>query len=543
LKRFTFALSLLLLFACEHQAVKVARLPELEKADHFFDLQKDSAFYYYNKVATTAKDSLSIARGYNGMAEVQSDAGDFFGSQESLLASLQYLREDQPAHASTFLANYNELGLNSFALKRYPDAIKYAEDALRFTQDPRTGNIVLNNLANAYQKQGDYVRALGIYDRILSGMPAKGIEYARALSNRARTQWLQNPAYRAAPDLLKALGIRLQAKDEWGLNASYLHLADYYIRTRPDSALYYGRLHYQVATRIHSPDDRLEALEKLITLVPVQEVKPFFAIYGRLNDSLQTARAAARNQFALIRYDAEKSKAESLRLRYQVVRQWVMLAGALLLLVGSVFWYRKRKRRLQEQAEQVIRENKLRMYQKVHDVVANGIYQVMSEIEYREGLDKEEVLDKMEVLYDRSRDISYGDEDWVVSGKPFDEDLADLLSSFGSENTRVLLIGSGPVLWEGVAERARQELRVVLQELMVNMRKHSKASSVRLHFKRLEEGVQVVYSDDGIGLKGTKRGHGLNNTETRIRGIGGTVSFAPNRDQGLRIEILVPFNP
>ncbi|WP_448698119.1 ATP-binding protein [Mucilaginibacter sp. AW1-3] len=539
MKRSLLLITLWSLAACRHEPAKVVLLPELQKADHFFDLQKDSAFYYYNKAATTAKDSLQIAKGYNGMAEIQSDAGDYFGSQESLLTSLRYLKEDEPAHASTFLADYNELGLNSFALKRYPDAITYANEALRFVQDARTRGIVLNNQANAYQKKGDYDHALTIYNSILTGSTPAGKEYARALSNRARTQWLQNSAYRAAPDLLRALAIRQKAQDFWGMNASYLHLADYYTLSHPDSALYYARLRYQTAEHIQSPDDRLEALEKLITLVPVQEVKPYFALYGRLNDSLQTARAAARNQFALIRYDAEKSKAEGLRLRYRVFIQSLLLAALAAALIGGFIWYLKRKKRLQIEAQNAIRENKLRTYKKVHDVVANGIYRVMSEIEH-EQLGKEELLDKMELLYDQSRDLSY--ERKVPAGS-FDREVTELLSTFGRENRRVLLTGNEPAFWSGVPETVFSELCSVLQELMINMDKHSRAASVLVRFKRTEATLQIDYSDNGTGLPaGWQKGNGLSSTETRIQALGGSLSFAVNGNKGLRIELSVPIN-
>lgn len=518
----------------------MATLPELEKADHFFDLQKDSAFYYYNKVAGTSKDSLQIARGYNGMAEVQADAGDYFGSQESLVTSLRYLHKGEATHAPTFLADYNELGMNSFALKRYPEAVDYYNEALRFAAEPRSRAIVLNNQANAYQKQGDYQRALQIYQNSLAGMKPMGVEYARALSNRARTRWLQDPAYPAAPELLKALAMRKKVNDFWGQNASYLHLADYYMRTRPDSALYYARLHYRVATRIQSPDDRLEALGKLIPLVPVQEVKPYFAIYGRLNDSLQTARAAARNQFALIRYDAEKSKAEGLRLKYRVFVQSLLLAAAVLIMISGLIMYKKRKKRLQIEAQNAIQESKLRTFKKIHDVVANGIYRVMSQIEHRENLDRKALLDEIEVLYDQSRDLSY-DREVPAGDGSFDQEITGLLSGFGTGDTRILLTGNEPAFWAGLPESARLELRFVLQEFMVNMRKHSRATAVLVRFKRSGHLLKIEYADNGIGLPPDwHRGNGLSSTETRIQALGGTLSFAPNGDQGLIISLSVP---
>jgi hypothetical protein len=40
-------------------------------------------------------------------------------------------------------------------------------------------------------------------------------------------------------------------------------------------------------------------------------------------------------------------------------------------------------------------------------MLANGIYQVMTKIENQENFDKEEALDELEFVYEKSRDISY----------------------------------------------------------------------------------------------------------------------------------------
>ena len=78
--------SLLLLFivalltGCkEPRKVKPSRLhPDFEKAMNLLKIRKDSAFYYFNKVATSPGDSLQIAKAYANMAILLSDAADPF---------------------------------------------------------------------------------------------------------------------------------------------------------------------------------------------------------------------------------------------------------------------------------------------------------------------------------------------------------------------------------------------------------------------------------------------------------------------------------
>ncbi|MDN5289035.1 MAG: histidine kinase [Mucilaginibacter sp.] len=553
MKKLLFLLPVLMLglFSCQTKTspghlVKVA---DYRKAESFLYRQNDSAYYYFNKVVASSRDSLQIAMAYNNMAVIQSDAGDYFGSQESLSMSLRFLDEKKEKDQACLSSDYNELGLTSINLKNYEAAIPFYELAIKFSRNEAFKLIFLNNKALALEKKGSYVSALKLY-RVIISQTKNEKEYARTLSNMARTQWLYHPDYNAAPELLKALRIRQKENDFWGQNASYAHLADYYTRKRPDSAFSYASQMYTVARRLSSPDDQLEALQKLIRLGPPQFTKSYFDRYQQLNDSVQTSRNAAKNQFAFIRYDVEKGKADNLKLqrdntekRYQIARQRVFLFGTLFLLVTgtviSVIWYRKRKQRLDLEAQNKIRESQLKTSKKVHDVVANGLYRMMTEIDNQEGIDKTRLLDRIEDMYEKSRDISY--EQPELPALDFGEKLGSLLKAFATERTKVVLAGNRNELWNRVSMPVQYEIEHVLQELMVNMRKHSGASNVAIRFERKGNQIHIYYTDDGIGLpKEVKYKNGLTSTGNRINHIQGAITFETNRKKGLRILISFP---
>lgn len=525
------------LYSCRKtpRPAPLVKAADYQKAESLIYKRNDSAFYYFNKFAAVSKDSLQVAMAYNRMAMIQSDAGDYFGCQESLLTSLKYLDEKEQKDRSCLASDYNELGVSNVSLKNYDAAIAYYDLAIKFSETKEYKLIFLNNKALVYQKKKAYPKALKIYRTVLAQVQPDGTEYARVLSNMARTKWLHNPAADAAPELLKALRIRQREKDDWGQNASYAHLSDYYQRKDTDSAFFYAGEMYAVARRLNSPDDRLEALQKLIRSGPVRSAKEYFTAYQRLNDSLQTVRAAAKNQFALIRYDAEKNKADNLTLqkdntekKYEITKQYILLVLVLLALIGAVLWYRN-----------AMRASRLRTSKKVHDVVANGLYRMMSEVENREQVDKEHLLDQIEVLYEQSRDISYDRP--RLPDQDFPKKMEILISSFSTLDTKVAIVGNDEGFWERISAQVRYELEQVLQELMVNMKKHSRAGDVLVRFEEQGDLRHITYTDDGVGFNGEVRHqNGLTSTGNRIKAIHGKIIFDGEEGKGLRVRISFP---
>ncbi|HMR81971.1 MAG TPA: tetratricopeptide repeat protein [Niabella sp.] len=511
------------------------------KAESLFENEKDSAFYYFNKVASESNNNLLAAAAYTYMGIIQHKVGDYFGSQESLLLSLKHLDEKSEKEQGLISSNYNELGNNSRSLKKFDEALHYYNLALVYSKDQQYRLTNLNNKAVVFQAKKQYNQAIAIYDSILSESRSNNREYARVLSNMAKTKWLNDPDYNATPELHEALQTRKNENDTWGLNASYSHLSDYYGQTQPDSALIYANKMLNIAKQLNSPDDEAEALQKLITLSPAHTIKKYFARYQQLNDSLQTARNSAKNQFALIRYEAEKHKSENLVLqkenaekKVRIIGQQVILGGIVILSFAILFWYRRQK-------QQSLREQQLKTSQKVHDVVANGLYRIMIKMEYQPGIEKQQLLDDMEVLYEQSRDISYETTD--APKQSFNDEIAELLKSFSTEHTSISIVGNNHHIWNGLNESARTELKRALQELMVNMKKHSAAKNVVVKFDEGKNGLHIRYTDDGKGVPADFHyGNGLRNTENRIKSIGGQFTFNYPSTAGLNIQIFIPIS-
>lgn len=517
----------------------------------------DSAFFYFSQakdVFLAHHDSLGVAKSLVQMAVTLTDQEDYFGGQETSLEALSYLDTTQQEHHHYLSANFNNLGIASHRLRDFQNSLKFYDSAIRFSNDSLLTRYYLNNKAKAYQQNRNYAEALAIYVRIVEESRTNPTEYARALTNFTVTKWMQYPDHNAKPQLLEALHIRQRENDRWGQHSSYAHLADFLAERQSDSALFYAQQRYTLATQLNSANDQIEALQTLIKLSPAQAAKGYFETYQKLSDSVQQARATAKNQFALIRYEVEKNKAENLQLQqdnaeqaYQISRQRMITALIIFVtLVASalgVYWYKKRRQRLELEAQNRIHAHQLKTSRKIHDVVANGIYRVMAEIENKPDVDRDAILDRLESMYEKSRDISYETEYPSEKQPEFNVKIADLLTSFATDATKVILVGNTAALWNLLSASVKHEIEHILQELMVNMQKHSRASRVVIKFEESEQTVHIHYNDNGVGLpKAFQYGNGLRSTGNRIESIQGVITFDSDEKKGLKIQLSFPIS-
>lgn len=521
--------------------------PFHDQAYTYRDSQKpDSAFIFFAKAKDLflqRKDSLGVANCLVNSAIISTNMGDYFGGQELSLEALSYLNEEKKEDYTYLNSNYNNLAIASERLRNYDNAIKFYDLAIKFATDSSSILLYLNNKANAYQGSKQYKNALVIYNKLLQKNSNEKTTFARVLSNIAFTKWQLNQSYNPLPELSAALNIRQKENDLWGLNSSYDYIANYYAIHNADSALHYAQKMLSNAQLLNSADDQLFALQKLIKFSAKPDRDLYFERYLKLDDSLLTARNLAKNRFALIKFETEKHKADKLALQkqnsektYQII---IITSVSLLTLIFGWFWYKKRQQHIKLIAEKTIKENQLKTSKKVHDVVANGLYRVMIEIENEKELDKDRILDKIEDMYEKSRDISYDNE--TLNLHNFQETLNNLVNSFKSSTIDIKIKGNTKALWQKVNAKVQHEITHILQELLVNMAKHSKASQVSFTFEQNNQEISICYRDNGVGLsKDAEFKNGLTNTGNRINHISGNITFETLNETGLEIKISFP---
>lgn len=518
-----------------------------KKAEYFRDSKAlDSSFYYYylaKENYAKNNDSIKTAESLINMALIQTAKGDFYGSIETSLSANKLLTDDNNLLVKRDLAiSYNNMGIASGFLYNYDNGIIFYKKAAEYALKKEDALLCYNNVAVAYLYKKNTKLARKYLNLAITSKKAS--TYSKALNNLGKLKSYENPDYSPLPEYYKALKIRLDSSDTEGLNSSYSTLSDYFEDKEKDKSLAYAKKMLETADEINNPEDQMQALQKLIVLDQANYLK-YFEKFQSLNDSLIIARGKARNQFALIRYETEKNKANFLKSeannsqkQNRILKLYFGLTILVISLIALFSINKRRHKQLKQEKELEVKNTQLKMSKRVHDVVANGIYQVMAKIENQEDFDRDKTLDELEFVYEKSRDISYekaGEE------KEFSQEISGLIASFNNVEVKTFTAGNTAEIWQTVSPEVKEEVYQMIRELMVNMKKHSRASHVALRFEKTGDTIDIQYKDNGIGISGDLiYKNGLRNTASRMEAIGGTITFDTKIEKGLKVNLSFP---
>ena len=87
-----------------------------------------------------------------------------------------------------------------------------------------------------------------------------------------------------------------------------------------------------------------------------------------------------------------------------------------------------------------------------------------------------------------------------------------------------------------------EELFKIIQELLTNSIKHSKADDIDIYLNHHDDSIQLIFEDNGVGFKPntTKDGIGFKNIRRRLEELSGTLFIDSALDRGTIINIEIP---
>lgn len=506
---------------------------DLPRGYRFYTKQKD----YYLKIG----DTIAAVDAMRMLAIAAFKIGDLTESEIQSVEALQYIthfNSKPDLVPSRLLGLYNQLGRLYEDKELYNQALSYYESALTVAASLTDSMTIVNNRGNVYRALDNYQNAIADYQWVIQRANSINdtITLARSINNYGAVLSAQNDN-EALPVLLEGLRLRQLKNSKEGVFGSYRHLVHHFqAQNEIFLARQYAKNCLIIAKELNSPAYLREAYSMLLDLSDDETVLE----YKILTDSLNEANREVQNLYAAMRFNVNQEKLVSQRAKSQLEQErsekrLTLLIGALivLLLILVILFILYRMKHI-KQREVFITES--RISKKVHDEVANEVYQLMVKMQLKQA-SSEDWLDDLESIYNRSRDISkeFNTIDTSVS---YQEVLLDLLASYQSDNLRVLNRNVSKYPWQKLSQAQKNGLFRVLQELLTNMKKHSEATLVVVSVRSDGKKTEIKFTDNGVGTV-LKKQNGLQNAENRIFALKGSITFETEPGKGFQAKILM----
>jgi len=519
---------------------------------HGYTNKITEAFEFYNeayKISRANSDSTLAAISLMRMSSIQRAVGDYSGSKITATDGLKYLKNSNDL--KTLGELYHAISISNREQKNLDEALRYNSKAIsttkRFKYVGYGSNLKVsfqNTRANILADKKKYGEAILILERLVADslLSKSKMQKARLMDNLGYIKWLENPD---SPDALllmkKALKIRKEIKDGHGSLASYIHLTKFYFNIDKSKALSYAEEAYENTKDRGNLAGQIDALEFIFELK--ENTKKEAKEYVEIQNSLKAVNQSNREIYAVTKYENEELSTENLVLKAEKAKKErqliIYLSLAALLLATGLFFIYFLQQRFKREKIRDIYHVETNISKKLHDEIAGDMYHIMIQMENKNS--DSEMIDKLEELYLRTRDFSRENSGFDV-GPEYGTELCGMIKSYEKATTKIIVRGPENVNWNSINPEKKIIIFRVLQELMINMKKHSCAEFVAITFEKISNQIKINYSDNGVGVSigSLVMSNGLRNAENRIKAIGGLIIFESHVGKGFKAQISFP---
>jgi anti-sigma regulatory factor (Ser/Thr protein kinase) len=473
----------------------------------------------------------------DNMSLIEYRQGLYYNSENTAVEALKLL-DSLPQSSNNDSWRYrliNRIGFIKWEFDDYKAALNYHKTLMLYLKDSLLSAASLyNNIGVDYKYLKKYDSAKIFLEKsyqINKKIDTSKIRLARSLDNLGFVMAMQDEK-EGLDFMMESLNIR-KSKGA-GLFISYDHLTEFYLlQENKKKALFYAKQAYRSAVQNKSEPDLLKALRNLIKLGE----QKYNSEYFDLDEKIKRNNNLNENKFAKIKYDYSKSELKAAREKAKAERTQLIyssIAGFTLLFSFSLFLIIRARHKKKILVQQF--ETEQYISKKLHDEVANDVFHTITKVRGNKT-NQPELLDALDEIYHKVRDISKSNADLDVT-KDFARLLNDLIVNYKTEQVNIFTKNASKMIWTELSEVKRKMLYRVLQELMVNMKKHSQATLVTLNFEQDKGKLKVQYVDNGVGCS-LEKGSGLTNTESRMEMIGGKITFESEIGKGFRAYLIL----
>jgi len=472
------------------------------------------------------------------ISSIEYKKGAYEESEKSAVRGLGHISEMKILPYSTSLKKsfYNILGLIYIEKFDKNKALDLYSKTLEFAESNEDTIRVYNNLSLVFKNHNEYTNARDqllkayallpkIKDSLLKATIYDNLGYTYSKIDKEKGLALMQ----------KALNIRNAKQEKIKIYASFRHLAEYFYGVRDTiKALEYASNNYELANELNSPSFRLDALSLLVDFKEYE----FIDEYKFLSDSISKVEKQELSKYMLVKYDYSEFERKALESELEKEKQEsktiIATLTALFVILFSLFLFFLIRSKHKKEKQQEVFDTEQRISKRVHDNIANDVFQVMTTLQAESNVNQD-IKDDIELIYDKARDISkqLGEIDLEGDYKTI---LNDLALRYNTDDTSVIVKDVSKIAWDKISKAKKTALYKVLQELLINMRKHGKASVAVIAFNSKQKKTVINYSDDGIGCE-LKKSNGLLNVENRIKAVGGNITFESRINNGFKAKI------
>lgn len=569
-------------------SITMARALYILGISYYENSYKDSSFaaYKHAEKLYAALNDPDLGRIILYKAYIYYDIGEYVLCETEAFKALKPL---QKQNVNTEVYNcYNLIATALGGQDNNEDAIKYFKLALnqveKFKDDGYDSSFIdiyrvtcLNNMAGIYVKMKQYNKAIEISLEGLTYSNVKTVSpglYSKLLNNLAYAKFKQGNYARLPGMFFQSLRIRDSIGNTAGVVASRINIGEYYIAVKdtPKGIDYLERA-YRDANAMKNSADMLMCL-KILTDVDKDKSGYYSDKYIRLNDSLQQKARQNRNRFARIEYETDRLEGE----KEALARKNSFIIGIsviVLLFVAAIFiiyYLNSRNKELlhiQEQQraneeiyllmfeqqgkiERARAEEKNRIAMELHDGILNNIYAVRLNLEFtnRKTDDKtiearKEYIKELQhveteiraVSHDLNRNIAFSQD------KSFESILGYMITSQKNNfNTQFNAQIDPAINWESMPNTHKVNVYRIIQEALQNVNKYSQAQVANVAIKLDNGSITITVTDDGSGFNTNvaAQGIGLKNLKKRSEALNGKLDIESAPGKGTIIHVQFP---
>jgi signal transduction histidine kinase len=544
----------------------------------------DSSFQFYYKAEKMYEklgDNFKSGKILISKATLQFKAGDFFGSEQTVIKALRIIKGEKGINNILYDA-YNLLGLVYNELGEHETAISYHNKALVISDDEIIPKVfqskatTYNNIGILYLNSNNYTKAQSYFKK---GLVQPNLEtekpyvFAMLLDNLAYSKMKLNDPNGLPRLFYDSLKLSDSLQLTTGMFVTKLHLSEYFSSKNDIAkALRYSKEALLLSKTTNNPRDALVALKQLSIIEP-KKASSYTKEYIQISENLQKAERSMGDKFSRIEYETDKIKTENSSLELQN-RNLVYVFTALTIL--GLFLYiikaQKTKNRelLYKQQQQIANEDiynlmisqqntietnrvkeKKRVAQELHDGVLGRMFGVRINLDSLNS-NQDEIAINQRINY--LSELKNIEQDIREISHDLNREKSELINNFvaivdnlfeeqrNTFKSKLISTIDSRIKWELMVNSVKINLFRIIQESLQNINKYAKADSITIELKRQEDNLLLLISDNGIGFNSNlkKKGIGIQNMISRTKECDGIFNIKSKKGEGTVISVTLP---